>query len=79
LDHVQAASIPYVALTALSAITYSAGLPSDIQNRNTQFKILVIGASGGVGTFAVQLLKALNYSVCFFWFLIMLRDLLNQI
>ncbi len=63
LSHLQAASIPFTALTAWSALMVSAGLSSEKQNKNTKFKILVIGASGGVGTFAVQLLKALNYSV----------------
>ena len=63
LSHVQAASLPFTALTAWSSMMISAGLSSEKQNRNTKFKVLVIGASGGVGTFAVQVLKALNYNV----------------
>ena len=63
LSHIQAASIPFIGLTAWSAMMISAGLSPEKQNRNTQFKVLVLGASGGVGSFAVQLLKALNYRV----------------
>lgn len=51
----QAAATPLVALTAWQAI-HKAGLkPGD--------SLLVIGASGGVGTFAVQLAKALGIHV----------------
>ena len=41
----------------------SAGMSLETSNENPRYKVLLIGASGGVGTFAVQLLKALNYSV----------------
>lgn len=55
LSHVEAASFPYAALTAWSALNIFGGL----SEKNTYNKrILVTGASGGVGTFAVQLLKA---------------------
>ena len=63
LKHTEASSIPFIGLTAWSSLMISAGLSSEKLNRNAKFKILIIGASGGVGTFAVQLLKALNYSV----------------
>jgi len=63
LKHTEASSIPFIGLTAWSSLMLSAGLSSEKLNRNAKFKILIIGASGGVGTFAVQLLKALNYSV----------------
>lgn len=63
LSHVQASAIPFTGLTAWSSMMVSAGLSSEKLNRNAKYKILVIGASGGVGTFAVQLLKSLNYSV----------------
>lgn len=54
LTHQQAASIPFVALTGYSAISTFGGLNKDnCQNR----QVLVLGGSGGVGTFAVQLLK----------------------
>ena len=59
----QAASIPYVGLTAWAALTMTAGLNLDWKTNHSKQKILVFGASGGVGTFAVQLLKACNYSV----------------
>ena len=63
LSHVQASAIPFTGLTAWSSMMVSAGLSSEKLNRNAKYKTLVIGASGGVGTFAVQLLKSLNYSV----------------
>ncbi|CAH1391679.1 unnamed protein product [Nezara viridula] len=55
LNETEAASIPYTALTAWSALKISGDLA--ISDPKTK-KVLVIGASGGVGTAAVQLLKA---------------------
>uniref|UniRef100_A0A8D0C4F9 NAD(P)H oxidoreductase RTN4IP1, mitochondrial n=1 Tax=Salvator merianae TaxID=96440 RepID=A0A8D0C4F9_SALMN len=54
LSHIQAASLPYVGLTAWSALCQVGGLNQD-NCRNK--RILIFGASGGVGTFAVQLMK----------------------
>ncbi|XP_069101708.1 reticulon-4-interacting protein 1 homolog, mitochondrial-like [Argopecten irradians] len=55
LSHIDAASIPYVAATTWAALVQVGELTSG----NTQGKrILVHGASGGIGTFAIQLLKA---------------------
>ena len=55
-----AAVIPYASLTAWSALVVSGGLFS----RNLKgTKVLVIGASGGVGTMATQLLKAWECNV----------------
>ncbi|KAK6187501.1 hypothetical protein SNE40_005510 [Patella caerulea] len=55
LSHVEAASIPYVALTNWSAINTAGRLTA---NNTTGKRILVIAGSGGIGTFAIQLLKA---------------------
>ncbi|KAM5256521.1 NAD(P)H oxidoreductase RTN4IP1, mitochondrial [Ctenodactylus gundi] len=55
LTHTQAASLPYVALTAWSAIKKVGGL----NEKNCAGKrVLILGASGGVGTFAIQVMKA---------------------
>lgn len=55
LTHTQAASLPYVALTAWSAINKVGGL----NDKNcTGKRVLILGASGGVGTFAIQVMKA---------------------
>ncbi|ESO92256.1 hypothetical protein LOTGIDRAFT_162911 [Lottia gigantea] len=55
LTHVEAASIPYVGLTNWAAL-YSVGelTPSNTRGQ----RILVIAGSGGIGTFAIQLIKA---------------------
>ncbi|XP_042309176.1 reticulon-4-interacting protein 1, mitochondrial isoform X2 [Sceloporus undulatus] len=55
LSHIQAASLPYVGLTAWSAMNQIGGLNKD--NCSSK-RVLIFGASGGVGTFAIQLGKA---------------------
>ena len=50
IDHVHAAAIPVVALTAWQALFDKAGL-------SKSQRILIHGAAGGVGSFAVQLAK----------------------
>ena len=49
------ASIPYAALTAWSAITVSGGI---VPNQAHRMRVLVLGASGGVGTMLVQILAS---------------------
>jgi len=56
LTHIESASIPYVGLTAYSALFDNAKV------KRGQ-KVLVMGAAGGVGSFAVQLLKYLGCEV----------------
>ncbi|XP_039207039.1 reticulon-4-interacting protein 1, mitochondrial isoform X2 [Crotalus tigris] len=54
LTHTEAASLPYVGLTTWFAVSNAGGL--DAENCPDK-RILIIGASGGVGTFAIQLMK----------------------
>ncbi|XP_003707613.1 NAD(P)H oxidoreductase RTN4IP1, mitochondrial [Megachile rotundata] len=61
LSCVEAASIPYAGLTAWSALWITGGLCSKTVSSNSS--VLVLGGSGGVGTLAVQLLKAWNMHV----------------
>ncbi len=56
LSFEQAAAMPVSALTALQAVRDKAGVQAG-------WKVLIIGASGGVGTFAVQLAKAYGAEV----------------
>lgn len=53
LTHIEAGALPLVALTALNGLRACAGL-SEGQ------RVLIIGASGGVGTIAVQLARCLG-------------------
>ncbi|KAL7873799.1 hypothetical protein AOLI_G00128700 [Acnodon oligacanthus] len=55
LSHVDAASIPYVAATAWSALVNTGGLNKD---NSAKKRVLILGGSGGVGTFAIQMLKS---------------------
>uniref|UniRef100_A0A1A7W868 NAD(P)H oxidoreductase RTN4IP1, mitochondrial n=2 Tax=Iconisemion striatum TaxID=60296 RepID=A0A1A7W868_9TELE len=55
LSHAEAAAIPYVAATSWSALVNTGGLNKD---SCTNKRILILGGSGGVGTFATQMLKA---------------------
>ncbi|XP_034264989.1 reticulon-4-interacting protein 1, mitochondrial [Pantherophis guttatus] len=55
LTHTEAASLPYVGLTTWFAVSNAGGLDAD---NCPDKRILIIGASGGVGTFAIQLIKA---------------------
>lgn len=52
---VEAASVPYAAMTAWSALKVTGDLCLSPAKRK---RILVLGGSGGVGTAAIQLLKA---------------------
>ncbi|XP_029451186.1 reticulon-4-interacting protein 1, mitochondrial [Rhinatrema bivittatum] len=54
LTHIQAAALPFVALTAWSALINTCGLHKD---NCAGKRVLILGASGGVGTVAIQLLK----------------------
>jgi len=56
LTHEEAAAVPLAALTALQALRDEAGLQPG-------YKVLINGSSGGVGTFAVQIAKAMAAEV----------------
>ncbi|CAL8299313.1 unnamed protein product [Boreogadus saida] len=55
LSHSAAAALPYVAATAWSALVNTCGLTLE---NSAEKRILILGGSGGVGTFAIQMLKA---------------------
>lgn len=56
LSHVEAAALPYAAATCWSALVLTGELISPGIRRGA--RVLVLGAAGGIGTLAVQLLKA---------------------
>ncbi|XP_001600089.1 reticulon-4-interacting protein 1 homolog, mitochondrial [Nasonia vitripennis] len=64
LSYIEAASILYAGLTAWSALWYTGGLCYKTAFATQMNKrVLVLGGSGGVGTLAIQLLKAWNMQV----------------
>jgi 2-desacetyl-2-hydroxyethyl bacteriochlorophyllide A dehydrogenase len=56
ITHTEAAAVPIAGLTALQALR-------DLGEIQTGKKVLINGASGGVGIFAVQIAKAMNAEV----------------
>ncbi|KAF7385313.1 hypothetical protein V1477_000809 [Vespula maculifrons] len=64
LSYIEAASVLYAGLTAWSALWITGGLcyKTSIGTRLNR-RMLVLGGSGGVGTMAIQLLKAWNMHV----------------
>jgi 2-desacetyl-2-hydroxyethyl bacteriochlorophyllide A dehydrogenase len=56
ITHAQAAAVPIAGLTALQALR-------DLGDIQSGKKVLINGASGGVGIFAVQIAKAMNAEV----------------
>lgn len=60
ISHTEAASLPYVATTTWSALC-TIGQLSESNTHNK--RILIHGGSGGIGTFAIQLMKAWNAEV----------------
>jgi len=61
LSHSEAASIPYAAMTAYSALTLWAGMRP---GRRRGRRVLVVGAAGGVGHLALQV-SAFNCTILF--------------
>lgn len=59
MSFLEAAAIPYVGLTTWAAIRVT-GAFSNLNGK----RFLVLGGSGGVGTFAVQYLKSQGTHVC---------------
>ena len=56
ITHAEAAAVPIAGLTALQALR-------DLGEIKAGYKVLINGASGGVGMFAVQIAKAMNAEV----------------
>ncbi|XP_060571194.1 reticulon-4-interacting protein 1 homolog, mitochondrial-like [Ruditapes philippinarum] len=55
LSHLEAASIPYVALTTWAALC----MVGEMTEKNTPGRrVLIHGGAGGIGTFAIQLMKS---------------------
>lgn len=55
LTHVEAASMPFVATTTFASLVHLGGLTEKIAKKQ---RILIFAGSGGIGTFACQLMKA---------------------
>ncbi|XP_011504239.1 PREDICTED: reticulon-4-interacting protein 1 homolog, mitochondrial [Ceratosolen solmsi marchali] len=64
LSYIEAAAILYAGLTAWSSLWYTGGLAyKSLCSNYKQKPVLVLGGSGGVGTLAIQLLKAWKIDV----------------
>lgn len=63
LSHEEAAAVPLAGLTALQALRDAGGLRGGRPATNVPRQVLVNGASGGVGTFAVQLARSFGAGV----------------
>ncbi|CAN7945804.1 unnamed protein product [Ixodes pacificus] len=69
LSHLESAAIPYAGLTAWAAIRTVGNVSRQTASNKRQAEsrsphlCLILGGSGGIGTFAIQLLKAWNASV----------------
>ncbi|XP_072045286.1 reticulon-4-interacting protein 1 homolog, mitochondrial-like [Amphiura filiformis] len=55
LSHTEAASLPFVALSVWTSLVKSMAINSKQAKKR---RILILGGTGGVGTFAIQLIKA---------------------
>lgn len=72
MSDVEAASIPYVGLTGWSTVVITGGFtPNNCYNK----QVLIIGASGGLGTFLSQLLSAWGASVIIYLFIYLFINL----
>jgi NADPH:quinone reductase-like Zn-dependent oxidoreductase len=60
INHMEAASLPYVALTTWSALVRWSGLrPNDLKGK----RVFIQGGAGGVGCFSIQLFKNLGCEI----------------
>ncbi|CAI2163779.1 11685_t:CDS:2 [Funneliformis geosporum] len=62
ITHQEAAGFGIAGITAWTGLINVGGLKVDEEAKEVQKKILVIGASGGVGTFTVQIAKNINHA-----------------
>ncbi|KAI8074568.1 chaperonin 10-like protein [Gongronella butleri] len=63
LSYIEAASFGIAYLTALQGVVYAHPLPTEVAEGQEAPKVLILGASGGVGSFGVQVGKAIGAHV----------------